>query len=315
MSCNFSSHTRYDGCKMSWKFRIVLTVLVSLLLNYLVLGLYARAVLVSLFLLLLWWKNRGVRVSSATTSYGRSREAITHVAGERKACKIYPFCPSIIDFHRKFEDELTVFLHLLGTRFAQPRLHRLDESVNFESEKDGGERYSLDLCWLLRHFADNASKYALLLTSTASHQKDLKKLNGKIEYFGLAELMANLKNWQDSIHIDTIASLANFLHTRCTSLSMRLSGRMLNVYLTNLAEGGSTSEECRTMTLEFMQDGLMLAEIICMLTKSRVSLFLREIYIYIYTVVEENFAIKICFVDEPYQQKLNMQNIFYIEYI
>ena len=252
----------------------MLTVLVSLLLNYLVLGLYARAALVSLFLLLLWWKNCGVRVSSATiTSHGLSREAITHVAGERKACKIYPFCPSIIDFHRKFEDELTVFLHLLGTRFAQPRLHRLDEGVEFENEEDGGERYSLDLCWLLRHFADNASKYALLLTSTASHQKDLKKLDGKIEYFGLAELMANLMNWQDSIHVDTIASLANFLHTRCTSLSRRLSGRMLNVYLTNLAEGGSTSEECRTLTSEFMQDGLMLVEIICMLTKSRVSPF------------------------------------------
>ena len=250
---------------MSWKYRIVLTVLIALLINYLILGLYARAAFVFLLLLLLLWKNSGGHAPSASSCYGLSRKGITHVAGKKHVYTIYPFCPSIIDFQRRFEDELTVFLHLLGTRFALPRLDRLEERVEFKSG-DGSHEYSLDLRWLLRHFAGNASKYALLLTSTSSHQKELKKLDGKIEFFGLAELMANLKNWEDSIHIDTIANLANFLSETCTSLRTGLSSRGLYVYLMGTAKGELTDEK----TLKFMEDGLMLAQIICILTKPRV---------------------------------------------
>ena len=139
---------------------------------------------------------------------------------------------------------------------------------------DGSIKFSLDLRWLLRHFDDNSSKYALLLTSTSSHQKELRKLEGKIERFGHAELVANLKHWQDSIHIDTIASLAHFISTKCTSLYKGLSGRVLNVYLTGTDKGESRDEKTRKMALEFMQDGLFLAQIITMLTKSRVGPFL-----------------------------------------
>ena len=204
-----------------------------------------------------------LRVQKKTKVLGRVRDITSHV-GRKKVFWVDPFRPSNLDYQRRFEDELTKLLYIMGTEVVLPISETF--GIAFQDYEGGrSEKFILDYRWMLKHFFHNGREYSFLLTGT----KDQRRKDSVIRYnsspLERSDLMKTLKISKGPPYkVEVIASIGYHIRNLCDLLKVTANKRSHGIYLQEEQEtgGNDISSRARQAIMDSMENGIALVELI-----------------------------------------------------
>ena len=203
--------------------------------------------------------------SKKTRVYGKIRDiTFHHGSGKKKTIWVDPFRPSNIDFQRRFEDEITKFLYLLGVDMAHPYLN--DYFINFQDLEGNAcderkRQYFPDYRWILKHFSHNCREYVLLLMQTKEPHLRQKVHQQRDPGWTADDVLARLSSPGYKKNPELLVSLACRIKELCQSLKEGANKRAHNTYLQDEIENEGNTRR-RDYIMNTMSDGVLLVELI-----------------------------------------------------
>lgn len=208
----------------------------------------------------------GVKRQKKSSVLGKIREVTVHSGGgKKKSFWTDPFRPSNLEYQRRFEDEITRFLYLVGVDIAQPLFDYYNITFMDGEGKILGENqkhtYLLDYRWILKHIAYNCRDYALILTKTRDRQVREKVIQLKDPGLTVQDVLEDLRASKERSDPELIVSIACRIKDLCHSLKDRANKRAHGSHLREELEE-ETSSRGREAIMTMMNEGLQLIELI-----------------------------------------------------
>lgn len=195
--------------------------------------------------------------------FGRIRDVTFHHGkGKKKTAWVDPFRPSNIDYQRRFEDEVTKFLYLLGVDVAQLLLN--DYPIKFqdlEGNPAHSPTYYPDYRWILKHISHNCRDYALLLTRSKDTALSQRVHTQRDPGWTSEDVLEELESVKTRQSAELILSLACRAKELCQVLKEKANKRAHNAYLQDDIENEGNIRGKEAIA-ETMAEGVLLVELL-----------------------------------------------------
>ena len=170
----------------------------------------------------------GAKRQKKSSVLGKIREVTVHSGGgKKKSFWTDPFRPSNLEYQRRFEDEITRFLYLVG----------------------------------VKHITYNFRDYALILTKTRDRQVREKVIQLKDPGLTVQDVLEDLRASKERSDPELIVSVACRIKDLCHSLKDRANKRAHGSHLREELEE-ETSSIGREAIMTMMNEGVQLIELI-----------------------------------------------------